>query len=91
MSDFTGSVAIVYLKLAIDTPDLRANGIDGDYQLASNLSIRASGNEQAQDTLLLRREWIDEHFSAGHRCASVALLGTRKVSQKRLGIAAQWL
>src|SRR6266480_7195695 len=58
--------AIMGIELAIDVLHVRAHRIDGDDQLARNLGVGATRDQQAQDTQLLRTQRLGQE--SGRRC-----------------------
>ena len=54
--DGTGLRAAAHAQLAINTADLRLHCIEGDDQFLSDLRIGAPGDEQAENTPLLRAQ-----------------------------------
>mgnify|MGYP001198644539 CR=1 FL=1 len=65
-SDFDSRRAVMSIELAIDVLNVSAHRIDGDDQLARNLSVGTTRDKQAQDTQFLRTQWLGQE--RGRRC-----------------------
>ena len=61
--DFDSRRAVMSIELAIDVLHVRAHRIDGDDQLARNLSVGTTRDKQAQDTQLLRTQRLGQQSS----------------------------
>ena len=64
--DFDSRRAVMSIELAIDVLHVRAHRIDGDDQLARNLSVGTTRDKQAQDTQFLRTQRLGQE--RGRRC-----------------------
>ncbi len=58
--DFDSRRTIMDIELAIDVLHVRAHSIDGDDQLARNLGVGATRDQQAQDTQFLRTQRLGQ-------------------------------
>ena len=64
--DFDSRRAVMSIEFAIDVLHVRAHRIDGDDQLARNLSVGTTRDKQAQDTQFLRTQRLGQE--RGRRC-----------------------
>ena len=57
--NFTGGDTIADVEFAIDLLHMGFDCVDGNHQVTGNLPIRATGNQQAQHSLLLGRQCLN--------------------------------
>ena len=65
--DFDSRCTIMDIELAIDVLHVRAHRIDGDDQLARNLSVGTTRDQQSQDTQFLRTQRLGQERGRGCR------------------------